>query len=411
MIRMLRAALFLLALMPLAARADDAPKSGNPVIDRTVEIVDQRFYDPDALPAFHQAVRESVAGGLPQDDPVAVDRTEDAILASLGASHTARYTRERVDYYELSDVFRFALRRDLRRLYPPRGEVAYPGIGIASRVIDGTRFVTDVYDSGPAAGAGLMAGDEIVSVDGAPFSEIGSFVGKIGDTVDVVVRRQAGAAAQTIAVPVERIQPTDMVVASIKKSVRVVQRGNRRVGVVHIWSWTTDRVAGALNAAFATTLKDVDGLILDLRSRWGGAPADAAELFVGGSPDMTMIERDGEPRYINQRFHKPVVAIIDEGTRSGMEILAYALKKNGIPLVGTPTAGDVLAGTGFLLPDDSFLILAVADVTVDGGRLEANPITPRVPVPFDVRYASGADPQMDAALAVLDDTLAGVNAD
>jgi C-terminal processing protease CtpA/Prc len=81
-----------------------------------------------------------------------------------------------------------------------------------------------------------------------------------------------------------------------------------------------------------------------------------------------------------------------------MEILANALKINGIPLVGTKTAGAVVAGRGFLLPDDSLLVLAVADVLVDGGRLEANPVEPDIAVPFDFRYADGADPQLDAAL-------------
>jgi len=43
-------------------------------------------------------------------------------------------------------------------------------------------------------------------------------------------------------------------------------------------------------------------------------------------------------------------------------------------------------------------VLAVADVLVDGGRLEANPVEPDIEVPFDFRYAGGTDPQLDAAL-------------
>jgi carboxyl-terminal processing protease len=90
-----------------------------------------------------------------------------------------------------------------------------------------------------------------------------------------------------------------------------------------------------------------------------------------------------------------------------MEILAYSLKKNGVPLIGEETAGDVLAATAFLLPDDSILELAVDDVYVDGKRLEANPVQPDITVPFDVRYANGRDPQMDAATAALLKRLGG----
>jgi carboxyl-terminal processing protease len=61
----------------------------------------------------------------------------------------------------------------------------------------------------------------------------------------------------------------------------------------------------------------------------------------------------------------------------------------------------VVAGRAFLLPDDSLLLLAVADVTVDGERLEGVGVAPNIAVPFDVRYAAGADPQLEAAAADL----------
>jgi carboxyl-terminal processing protease len=133
-------------------------------------------------------------------------------------------------------------------------------------------------------------------------------------------------------------------------------------------------------------------------------------MFVGDSAPMTMTGRDGETRYVNTRWSKPIVAVIDEGSRSGMEILAYGLKANGIPLVGTTTAKAVVAGTAYLLPDDSLLLLAVSDVHVDGKRLEGRGVDPDIVVPFDVRYAAGADPQMDAAMAEMERLLEGEGA-
>ena len=387
------------------ALAEAPPATGNAVIDRTVAIVEEDFYSAAKLPAFRAALDALVERGHTSSEPLVLDDAVDGLLASLGVSHTARITAGTVDYYELSDVFRYSIRRDLRRLYPPDGEVAYDGIGIASRLIDGRRFVTDVYDEGPAARAGVKAGDEILSVDDAPFAEIDSFRGRTGETVTLGLRRTADADPLAVPVKVERIQPQEAFLAAIEGSMQVVGIGNRSIGVVHLWMWTSERVTSLLTRALATTFKDVDGLVLDLRSRWGGAPGDAGELFVGRTADMTVTGRDGVTRYVNTRFHKPIVAIIDEGTRSGMEILAYGLQKNGIPLIGAPTAGDVLAATARLLPDDSLLELAVNDVTVDGVRLEANPVEPDIAVAFDVRYADGADPQMDAAIATLDERL------
>ena len=49
----------------------------------------------------------------------------------------------------------------------------------------------------------------------------------------------------------------------------------------------------------------------------------------------------------------------------------------------------MLAATAYLLPDDSLLELAVQDVLVEGNRMESNPVTPDIAVPFDLRYAVG----------------------
>jgi carboxyl-terminal processing protease len=402
--RRLALAAFIVLVPALAAAAETPPLSGNAVFDRTVDIVNQHFFAPSELPKFNESAALAV-GQMPDlkdAGPALVGDAVAFLLDSLHASHTGRYTPDQVDYYELADVFRFAMRGDMRRLFPPKGEVTYAGIGIASAKIDGKSFATHVYDGGPAAKAGLLTGDEIVSVDGQPFAEIGSFRGKAGGMAHLMVRRAAGADPIAIDVPVAEIQPGDLFVQAISDSVKHLDQGAKRIGYIRLWSYTRDDVTQVLYDELGNgRLKDVDGLVLDLRSKWGGAPGDAAETFVGRAADMEAIDRDGKRSLVTFRWQKPVVAIIDGGTRSGMEVFAYSLKKNGVPLVGAPTAGNVLAGTAYALPDDSLLELAVADVLVDGKRLEANPVEPDVAVPFDVRYAAGRDPQLDAATALM----------
>ena len=102
------------------------------------------------------------------------------------------------------------------------------------------------------------------------------------------------------------------------------------------------------------------------------------------------------------------MAIIDGGSRSGLEVFAYALKVNGIPLVGERTAGALLAGRVFLLPDNSLLELAVSDAVIaDNVRLEGNGVPPDIPVAFNLPYAAGKDPQRDAAIEEMRRILAG----
>ena len=80
------------------------------------------------------------------------------MLAKLGASHTHYYTPEDPAYYQLADIFVFALEhRGLERVFP-RGDVSYPGIGVFTEAdSQGRTFVTGVIEGAPAHAAGVLA--------------------------------------------------------------------------------------------------------------------------------------------------------------------------------------------------------------------------------------------------------------
>jgi carboxyl-terminal processing protease len=123
---------------------------------------------------------------------------------------------------------------------------------------------------------------------------------------------------------------------------------------------------------------------------------------------MTLTHRDGDQDMVNVKWRKPVALLINGGSRSGKEVLAYGFKKYGVgEVIGTRTAGALLAGRAFLLPDDSLLLLAVTDVTVDGERLERVGVDPTIEVPFPLEYAAGKDPQIDKAVEVLTREIGG----
>jgi carboxyl-terminal processing protease len=376
------------------------------VIENIGEVVRREFYDQDALAEFNAA---EARFRHPDLSGTAVSDAVTGWLATLRASHTGRYTPDQIDYYELIDIFARAVGSDtLKRLFPPEGAVTYPGIGIVPRDIGGKLFVADVYDGSPAAEAGVKVGDEVLGVDGEPLAEIASFEGKVGERVTLQLRRSAGGPPISLSIPVQAIRPGEMLKKAIRSSVRVVERDGARIGYVRLWSFANPGVEELLEELLTSEpLKSADGLVLDMRGRWGGAPPDAAEVFIGGTPPMTLIGRDGQERAANVRWRKPLVGIVDAGSRSGMEILAYSLQRAGVSLVGSKTAGAVLAGRAFMLRDDSLLLLAVMDVRVDGARLEGQGVSPSIDVPYDVRYAAGADPQLDRAVAEMSRLLAG----
>src|SRR6202158_1752299 len=93
-------------------------------------------------------------------------------------------------------------------------------------------------------------------------------------------------------------------------------------------------------------LKDADALIWDLRDGWGGAIPEYLDLFNTRAPTMQVIDRSGASEFENVKWRKPVAMLVNGGTRSGKEILAYGFKKYRLgEVIGSRNAGGVPAAT------------------------------------------------------------------
>jgi carboxyl-terminal processing protease len=390
------------------AQTQPASKADLAVFDEVWGIVNQSFYDPKFQGVDWAAVRERyrpLAAAAP--DEAAQAEIIDRMLAELGASHTGRYRQDDPAYYQLVDIFSGSLRRELRSLYP--NGVRYPGIGIFTKEIDGKLFVSGIIAGLPADEAGVLVGDEIVDADGKPFEPVGSFEGKVEQVVHLSIRRVPDGPVQSIAVKPEWIEPDEDFLAAMSDGARIIEAGDKTIGYVRIWSYAgssyQERLAYLLSSG---KLKDVDALVWDLRDGWGGAQPSYLDIFGELGPTMTMTERSGERDLINVKWRKPVALLINGGSRSGKEVLAYGFKKYHVgEVIGTRTAGALLAGRAFLLKDDSLLLLAVADVSVDGERLEGVGVAPTIEIPFTLPYAAGKDPQLDKAVEVLTREIGG----
>lgn len=390
---------------PLAAHeaVTQAPANSPALIDEISALVSRHFYDPEAAARVWPRAFEDHAAGLPPDPSEdQIEAAVDSMLASFGASHTDLYTADEQAYYELLDIFaRREWRAELRSLFPD-GQIAYNGIGVVTRMTEGRSFLAGVYHGGPAEQAGLRVGDEIVEASGQPFHPVASFTDNMDRSVTLNIRRRENGPIETVDVVPMRILPNAFFLEAMRSSARVIERNGSSFGYIRVWSYARRDYHRLLIEELAEgRLKDVEGLVLDLRGGWGGARPEYAELFVGGAPIMTFSDREGDEDFATFRWRRPVVVLVDEGTRSGKEVIAYGLQRQGITLVGQRTAGALLGGRGFLLDDGSLLVLAVSDVRVEGERLEGRGVVPDRIVPFDLPYAAGRDPQLDAALMEL----------
>lgn len=392
-----------------AARSDvntlESPtaSSDTKVFDEVWQYIRDRFYDPKLHGVDWTAVGDEhrsryAAARTAAERSAAIN----AMLDKLGASHTRHYTKDEPAYFQLVEIFSYPLRDGIKRIFGS-SKPTYPGIGIFTKELDGRTFVSGVLAGLAASKAGVLVGDEIVNVDGNPFEPIGSFRGKVGQPVNVEIRRHKDGPTRRLIVVPEVIEPGEAFKTSMMQGARIIERNGRRIGHVPIFSYAGGEYQEALvNLLSNGTLKDTDAVIWDLRDGWGGARPNYLDVFVPQGAAMTLTERSGEVERENFRWRKPVALVINQGSRSGKEVLAHAFKQYKLgPVVGETTAGALLAGRAFLLGDDSLLIVAVNDVKVNDVRVEGVGVSPTVEVPFDIRYAAGRDPQVEKAAELL----------
>ncbi len=371
------------------------------------------FYDSKMHGVDWGAVRDEL---LPRAEAAGTAEELSAVingaLGRLKASHTRHYHAEQREYYELLDVFfpEGVPRRGGLRIRP--GPVRYVGIGLATATLEGKVFAAEVYEGGPAAEAGILAGDELLGVEDGAWGDIAPFADREGVETRVRVQRTRDAASRVELVVVPReIQPRELFLEGVKKSARFIKHGGRRVAYIRVRSYAHpsyhDAVRDVLETTFTLAAMEEPGLplIVDLRGGWGGAQPRYMDIFNPVAPGMVMVGRDGEQTAVRAAWPtetNPVAMLVDEGSRSGKEVLAHAFKANRVgTLVGARTAGAVLAGRLVPLADGSLLYVAVADVLVDGHRLEGVGVEPDVRVERGLPYSAGRDPQLEAAVGIL----------
>jgi carboxyl-terminal processing protease len=405
---------------PPVQEASSATRDFGRLFDTVVETTVKHFWDKGRLAETGwekraAEVRRSVveAPGLEE-----AARRINALLGELKTSHTALLTPDDIDYYVLMAVFGGAS-------MPPQefddrfwgAGVTYAGIGHFSVRIDGRDFVDMVLEGSPAARAGLEVGDELVSVDGAPYHPIRSFRGRVGQEAAVAIRRTEGGPVETLAIKVMAIAPLHAFREATRASARVIEWDGRRIGYVHVWASvggeSHDALQGALSSLGVNAWSSrrdkkqpppLDGLIVDMRGKIGGTATNAGrylDLLDPRGPLLGSRDTSQMSRALTSLRGRTAV-LIDRHTRSTAELFvhAYRRERQG-PLIGTRTAGAVSAAQAFAMPGGNLLYVAVSGLEVDGDVLEGAGVAPDIEVARPLAYSQGADPVLDKALDVL----------
>jgi carboxyl-terminal processing protease len=414
--------------LPVQAKIAQAREFAR-LFDAVVKTTAEAFWDKDLLNAIGWEQRAAAArpGVIEARSLAEAARRINALLGELKTSHTGLLTPDDVDYYVLLDVFSGG--RGLKEVAAERfkGEgVRYAGIGLFSARVDGSDFVDAVLEGSPAERAGLKVGDEIVSVDGAPYHPIRSFRGKVGEQVAVIRRRAASAEPEALKVEVASLAPLRAFREATLASARVIEREGRRVAYIHVWASVGDKSVKAFSDALAGLgvnqhsgksetargeephppegVVPLDGLIIDMRGKIGGTGTNAGRYLDVLDPRGPLVRSRNKGTLDRARaaVRGRTAVLMDHHTRSTAELFVHAYKRERQgPLIGTRTAGAVSAAAAFAMPGANLLYLAVSGLEIDGEILEGPGVAPDIEVARPLPYAQGADPVLDVAVDYL----------
>jgi len=278
----------------------------------------------------------------------------------------------------------------------------FSGIGAElGKENDNIVIVSPIADY-PAAKAGLLAKDIVISIDDKPTANmtiteaVNAIRGPVGTAVKLKIGRQGASQDYTIT-------REDITIPSVKWEVK------DGIGYMTISSFAEDTPGLARQAAQDFKNQNVHGVVVDVRGNPGGlldSSVDVASLWLPKGTTVLSEKRDGKT--INTYEAKgnallqgvPTVVLIDESSASASEILAGALQDNkAASLIGVTSYGKGSVQNLVPLPSGGVLKVTIARwYTPDDQNIDKHGITPDQKVERSVDDAkAGRDPQKDAA--------------
>jgi carboxyl-terminal processing protease len=307
----------------------------------------------------------ALASGVLADRTVEPARAHTPALpwpeASLFADVYERIKREYVDEVDDHALMEKALRGMVAALDPHSAYLdseelneirlstmgSYPGVGIEVAAANGVVKVLKPIEGSPARAAGILAGDQIVAIDGVEIGAdlagaIAGMRGASGSLVHLSIRRENAAVLLEFSLRRAEVQVHSVTATTLEPGYAYVR--------ISTFSDTTpeDLKRAILNLKRDNNGK-IQGLVLDLRNNPGGvleSGVAVADDFLESGVIVTADGRTPEARFEMDATPgdliegAPLVVLVNAGSASASEIVAGALKDHGRALlIGRRTYG------------------------------------------------------------------------
>ena len=321
-------------------------------------LVNQGYYDPDQLDNIRWKRQRQKALEKTINTSEEAYQAIDVMLASIGEPYT-RLLRPR-DYAALKDS--------------TSGSLSGVGLQLGPDNSSDAVVIISALEGSPAAEAGLIPGTALTAVDGISVSTLGlggtanNLRGEVGTQVVLSIQTKNGDASE---VTLER-RNVDLRPVRTRR----VRSATHTLGYLRITQFSEDVPQQVMEALEELKVKNIEGLILDLRNNSGGlvsAGLAVADDFLNGDAIVETRDRNGisdtVPSRPNQLYDGPMLTLVNAGTASASEILAGALQDSGRSLLmGNQTFGKGLIQTLTNLSDGSGLAVTVAGYVTPNGR-------------------------------------------
>jgi carboxyl-terminal processing protease len=272
----------------------------------------------------------------------------------------------------------------------------FNGLGIEVSMKNGLPTVITAMEDTPAAKAGILSGDQILRINGISTERM-----DLQDAINVL-RGPAGAKLtltllrpSTKEIKEYTLQRAEIKIQSVKGA-RLLDpelTGPYKIGYIRLVQFnepTADELSKALDQL---QKQGMQALVLDLRNNPGGllnSAVDVCAQFV--PPNTKVVSTQGrvasqQHDYSTSGAKKerpsfPMVVLINEGSASGAEIVAGALKDlHRAVLVGETTFGKGSVQNVLQLPDGSAVRFTTAKYYTPSKQvIQGNGVTPNIRV-------------------------------